>query len=657
MTRSGALRSGLLLLVPSLSCAPPPTPLEAPPPRLPVDHAARHPGADAVVLSELHDVELRFDPNGDVFSIQTTKVRKKLLRNLSEHAELELVVHAGDELTDLRARTRRNSGEIIELRPEDVRRERGRWSGSDSFAGFETVWFAFPGIEPGCEIEYEARVRVGKEYHRGRWLIQDTIPKERTEFRMAIPRNLLSLHGWTWRFEEYNAPFLGMPERLDRDIAEEAGTRHKTVFRWIAHDVPAFEPEDRMPPPRRYLARVDVAPGLWSTWADPARAYRRDFFEPAIREDRRRTAKLAEKLTAEAEDDGARIRRLRDYVRGIRDVAVSLEEGDLRPTPPMRVVERAYGDGEDKAALLVALLKAVDIPAFPVLLRTSPTGRIDPDFVSFDFDRVIVRVEPEGGDAVWIDPASRFCPLGRLPWQDQGVDALVVHDDGGWLERTPLDAAEDNRIDATVYLSVDPGGDGRGRARWVLHGMDAISARARLHEATKKDLVRYCGGLLDPAYGNADIGSVRVAHREDLEEALEIEFEFEISGVVRQQGALGFVRPEVLRIFDWIPADLARDRRYPVEFRYPRAGSLEVVVEVPPESWRPHTLPEDLRAAGAGMEFQRRCWDRTERHVVFQTTARLAATHVEIAEWPATHAFLERVKVARAEDIILAGAR
>ena len=80
--------------------------------------------------------------------------------------------------------------------------------------------------------------------------------------------------------------------------------------------------------------------------------------------------------------------------KNVRYTGVEFGEDSIVPQFPSETLKRKYGDCKDKAALLVTMLRAVNIPANLALLSTGPGQDINPELPGMGmFDHAIVFVE------------------------------------------------------------------------------------------------------------------------------------------------------------------------------------------------------------------------------------------------------------------------
>ncbi len=99
----------------------------------------------------------------------------------------------------------------------------------------------------------------------------------------------------------------------------------------------------------------------------------------------------------------------------IRTIPVDSGVLDLCPVDAALVAQDRAGTPRDKACLLVSLLRAAGVKAFPALVRTR-RGPWNPDVPCADqLDRYLVRADVSGGQPIWLDPVGsrEAMPAGR----------------------------------------------------------------------------------------------------------------------------------------------------------------------------------------------------------------------------------------------------
>lgn len=175
-------------------------------------------------------------------------------------------------------------------------------------------------------------------------------------------------------------------------------------FTWDYNQVPAIEMEDSLPAwfdPEQWVQLTD-----FKTWAEVNQFALKLFqfklpFSPEL------AGKIAEwKQIPDPEDQIlAALRFVQDDVRYF---GIEIGPGTAKPSDPSLVFSRRFGDCKDKSLLLVSILRALGIEAFPVLVNSTldrAIGDWQPDFAAFD--HCIAEVQ-FNGQVYWLDPTISY---------------------------------------------------------------------------------------------------------------------------------------------------------------------------------------------------------------------------------------------------------
>jgi hypothetical protein len=241
----------------------------------------------------------------------------------------------------------------------------------------------------------------------------------------------------------------------------------ETEYVWDDRDVPKHTAEPDAPAwwdPFRWLQVSEFA-----SWDEVARWGADVFAVEALRAGPVRDWVDHARAAAAAALDDFLLRAARFVQDEIRYVGIETGVGRRKPTSPATVFERRYGDCKDKAAILVAMLRAGGREAWPALVSTTRGHVLDGDVPSPNaFDHVIVKVEALDGGIYWIDPTvaleggtverwrrspyeralvldSRTTTLARLV--DEPVDRPALRVRDHWVVATPGTPAE-TRVDS-----------------------------------------------------------------------------------------------------------------------------------------------------------------------------------------------------------------
>ncbi len=156
--------------------------------------------------------------------------------------------------------------------------------------------------------------------------------------------------------------------------------------------------------------------------------------EPELKlDDNLRT--MAEKILERKLSTPEKVQAVYESVRrGTKYMGFEFGVHRYQPYPVSMVVRRGFGDCKDKAAMMVALLRAVGVQAEFALVRTRAAGTIPAGAYSVQlFDHAMVFV-PELN--LYLDGTAESAVLGELPPKDRGAVAVTVNEEGKATLRT-----------------------------------------------------------------------------------------------------------------------------------------------------------------------------------------------------------------------------
>jgi hypothetical protein len=221
-------------------------------------------------------------------------------------------------------------------------------------------------------------------------------------------------------------------------------------LRWEWRDLPAI-PTD-VPPAPRLLVMPYLVYSNHSQWGDLAGWYARHVAS------RVRTSEQVEetalRLVDGYEDRFDRISRLYRFVTNdIRYVGLEFGEHRFRPFSADWVLHHRIGDCKDKAALLVALLDVIGVPARMVMVRTTDLGPVSSNLAALEiFNHAIVYL-PD--DDLWLDgTAAGHAPVPPPP-MDQDALVLVINGPQSRPQFSPVEGAGRTNI----RFGLEPGDD------------------------------------------------------------------------------------------------------------------------------------------------------------------------------------------------------
>ena len=234
----------------------------------------------------------------------------------------------------------------------------------------------------------------------------------------------------------------------------------------------------------------------------------------------------AEELTKGKTSEEEKLNVLYDFVSArFRYIAIDLGVSRFTPHAASDVLVNRYGDCKDKHTLLAALLQAVGIPSYPVLI--SSKYRVDASFPTMSlFDHVITAI-PRAESLLFLDTTPEVAPYGLLVQNIRDRQALVIpNNSAARLVTTPADPPFTSYERLRVDSSIDVHGtldakmrlEDRGDGELALRLAYRATPQNRWQELTQNIVARLGFG--------GTVSDVTVAQPEDTDKPFWIDFSY-----------------------------------------------------------------------------------------------------------------------------------
>lgn len=236
-------------------------------------------------------------------------------------------------------------------------------------------------------------------------------------------------------------------------------------LRWEFHNLNAFRREAYMPVAALELPEIITAPaefsfggvsGKMDSWESYGRFLQQ--LNSTQQDLPAEVQAMLRGLVADCPDAACKVERLYHYLQeNTRYFFVGLGIGGWQPAPAAEVHQLKYGDCKGLSNYMVAMLRAVDVPAFYAVIRAGEDEQTQyPDFPNALFNHAIACA-PLGKDTVWLECTSQEQSCGFMGTFTDNRPALLITPEGGKLVTTPRYDETRNTIrrETEVTLSAD----------------------------------------------------------------------------------------------------------------------------------------------------------------------------------------------------------
>lgn len=320
-------------------------------------------------------------------------------------------------------------------------------------------------------------------FYQDKWHFQDDLPTLYSRYTLTLP------DGWKATSLTFN----------HADVQPQV---NGTTYAWELRDLPPIEKEPMSPSFANLEPRIAVNYGpadgsqtvnrVFADWVAVSR-WASSIQDPSVVVDDAIAGKTRD-LTAGARTELDKIRMIGAYVQKLQYIAIDIGVGygnGMRPRPSNVVLNRGYGDCKDKANLMRAMLKAMKIEAYPVVIYSGDPNYVRKEWPSPDqFNHCIIAIKvsdetkgptiiehPTLGRLLIFDATDEFTPVGDLPDYLQGSNALLAAGDNGGLIVMPVTPADFNSWNRETDVTLDASGSIKGIIRERVTGQEAKYAR------------------------------------------------------------------------------------------------------------------------------------------------------------------------------------
>ena len=476
--------------------------------------------------------------------------------------------------------------------------------------------FTFPNVQAGSIIEYSYQlhqhqgvpdvfkkpqdyiVTAALAYPAAQWTIQRDLFVRRTHF--------------VFRPFSRSAPVEIRSIRLPK--MAEPRKESDGNFIMDIENVPAFQKEEHSPPEdflKGHLALFYVA-GYFTNdayWIGLAKFEAREAQKFLAKS--KAVEQEAARLVSQNDSPEAKLRKIYRRVQQIRYVSFERsrtekerKQENLKPNKNVEdVLTRGYAFENEINMLFVALARAAGLEAYLVRVASrNQTYFIKslPDPRQLDAEVVEVRLAP---NSIFLDPATRYCPFGLLPWEETDAGGIRLDEERALIVQTHTPKSSEASILRKGSFKLDDNRGLQGQLEVNFLGQEALGRRIKANDedepGRRKQLEDEIRSWLPD---NATVKLISASGWDGSDTPLTAIFEVQVPSFASRAGER-VLFPVVMFQTPWKKVFQSPTRENPIDLHYGHQEMDELTFEIPPGyQWESVPLPRSSRDTFASYE-------------------------------------------------------
>jgi transglutaminase-like putative cysteine protease len=569
------------------------------------------PDAEAVVLCDYGYRGYKFDLNDRQWTHELKRIcRIKILSDEGYDWATESIMlydYGGikEDLIQLKGYTHNlENGKIVEtkLEKENIFREKV----SDRN---QRVKFTLPNVKAGSVIEFQYTVSSNYLTIIEPWYFQDAIPVKHSEYTIRIPEYLTyfpNASGFE-KFHVYETDMLSNSiSQMSRNRNQLTGQTtsvstgkldyRENLTHYVAKDMPALKDEAFVGNSDNYLQSIGYQLSTYKSlngnvetvignWAD-----------------------IIKNLCDENENFGSNM-RARSFYKDITDpimekyqkpeeriaaiyafVSNYMKWDDRNRYIPSQNIKKSFddrtGSSADINALLVSMLRAVEVDAEPVIMSTLSNGQVHPVYPMLEDYNYMIAKATVGNNYILLDATEKDMPLGLLPTRCLNQRGYTISNTKpGWVDLRPQKGAE-----KTIMCMLKVGEDGvlSGTISDKNDGYTGLNIRRKLRMDGEEKYIED----FHSSHTQWAIRDMKIDAPEMISDPVKEFIEVDLSGQGEAMGNMIYIDPIISGKVSENPFK-QEERKFPIEFVIPIKYSYMINFEIP-EGYTVDELPQQV---------------------------------------------------------------
>ena len=599
------------------------------------------PGAPAVYLYREVDRD-------DGQSTEYTYIRVKILTEEGrKYADVEIpFFKQNGDIRQIKARTIRPDGSIAafdgKVYEKTIVKARG--------VKYLAKTFTLPDVQVGSIIEYHyiKSWDTSVYFLESEWLLSDELFTKDAKFSLKPVEGYSIRWGWP----------RGLPEGTQAPRDEHGAIRTE------AHNIPAFQIEDFMPPQGEMKYRVEFIYTQGNDEKEPDKFWKKagkkfnDGIE-AFAGKKKAMEQAVAQIVSPADSPDVKVQKIYTKVQQLRNLTFEADKTEQETKRAKQketlsvedVWKHGYGDERQLDWLFMGLARAAGIEAHAVLIA----GRSEHFFQTAMMNQnqlndEVVLLQLKGKD-VYCDPGTAFTPFGLLPWSKTAVPGLKLDKDGGSWVTTSLPDSTASRIERKADLRLTNEGTLEGKITITFTGLEAMYRRIEQRNEDEASRKKF---LEDQVKEYIPVGiDVELTNKPDwasTSEKLVAEYDVRVPGWASGAGRramfpVGLFSATEKHLFDHA------QRVHPIYFEFPFQKADDVTIQLP-VGWQVSSTPKPVNQDAKAIAYTMKAEDdKGTLHVTRGLTLNFVL--VDPKSYSTLRGFFQMVRTNDEQQIVL----
>jgi Domain of Unknown Function with PDB structure (DUF3857)/Transglutaminase-like superfamily len=573
-----------------------------------LSHSQYDTGAAAVIIADIGKTTFEGNKRGKGdFSLLFTRFKRIKIINKSafDVADQSFPVYADGEdeesLAEIKASTYNlENGNVVETKLDSKSIFTDKMSKHRS-----KKKFTMPAVKAGCIIEIMYTIRSDFYTHLRPWNFQGEYPVLWSEYEVHVPvifKYVLMTQGdQNFHVKASNT------ESAYYSIRKSAGTEgddiirldtHDLVYRWVKKDVPPMKYESYTTTIDNYVSRVEFQlQYIQITESSERIEYMRDwykaserllnseYFGAALNKDNHWMEGELKSITAGAQDDLSKAKKIYAYVR---DHFSCTDHDELYADKPLKTVFASKnGSVAEINLLLVAMLRHENIESDPMILSTRDNGLPSDVYPLVNRFNYVICASKIDKKPFYLDASWPLLGFNQLPEECYNGMARTINKDVPFVANFDADSLLEQKRTAVIIIN-DEKGQPSGSIETQLGQFESYSIRKDIKKSSEKE---YFKDIQTSFGSDMKIENTGIDSMSQLEYPLKLHYDFNFANIGQED--IIYFNPMLTDKIRNNPFK-AISRKYPVEMPYAFDYLYTFSMEVP-EGYTVDEIPKSAK--------------------------------------------------------------